>query len=126
MIGIFVNDGNNQIITIGKEYLVISTQFYFFLGLIFVFRNTVQGMGKPIIPFISSIIELSTRIFAAVYLAKVMGYTGIFYASAISWTAAGLFVTGGYVYYIRKFSKDSMRWKIGAIKQHLRETGPVD
>ena len=126
MIGIFVNDGNNQIITIGKEYLVISTQFYFFLGLIFVFRNTVQGMGKPIIPFISSIIELSTRIFAAVYLAKVMGYTGIFYASAISWTAAGLFVTGGYFYYIRKFSKDTMRWKIGAIKQHLRETGPVD
>lgn len=34
MIGIFVNDGNVDIITIGKEYLVISTQFYFFLGLI--------------------------------------------------------------------------------------------
>lgn len=126
MIGIFVNDGNGDILRIGKEYLVISTQFYFFLGLIFVFRNTVQGMGKPIVPFISSLIELSTRIFAAIYLAKVMGYTGIFYASAISWTAAGLFVTAGYFFYINKFGKDTMRWKMGAIKQHLRETGPVD
>ncbi len=126
MIGIFVNDGNNNILKIGKEYLIISTQFYFFLGLIFVFRNTVQGMGKPIVPFISSLIELSTRIFAAIYLAKVMGYTGIFYASAISWTAAGLFVTAGYFFYINKFSKDPLRWKMGAIKQHLRETGPVD
>ena len=55
-----------------------------------------------------------------------MGYTGIFYASAISWTAAGLFVTVGYFFYINKFGKDTMRWKMGAIKQHLRETGPVD
>lgn len=126
MIGIFVSDGNSDIIRIGKEYLVISTQFYFFLGLIFVFRNTVQGMGKPIVPFISSIIELSSRIFAAIYLAKIMGYRGIFYASAISWTSGGLFVLCGYLYYVRKFSRDTFRWKMGSVRQYLRENGPVD
>ncbi len=126
MISMFLSDKNEFIITTGKQYLLISTKFYFFLGLIFIFRNTVQGMGKPIIPLLSSIIELVMRSFAAIYLAGIMGYAGIFYASPISWTSAGLVVVGGYLYYIRKYSKDTMRWKMGAIKQHLRETGPID
>jgi len=126
IIGIFVSENAQEIIDIGQQYLLISTKFYFFLGLIFVFRNTVQGMGKPVIPLLSSFTELLTRIFAAIYLAKVMGYTGIFYASAISWTAAGILVTVGYFYYIRKFSKQTLRWKMGEVKQQLKENGPVD
>ena len=66
------------------------------------------------------------RAFAATYLAKLMGYAGIFYASPISWVAAGLLVVCGYIYYIRKFSADVMRWKMGQIKQQLRQNGPVD
>ena len=132
MIAMFIDtgkaDGNDValIIEIGSQYLVISTMFYFFLGLIFVFRNTIQGMGKPLLPLLSSITELITRAFAAIYLAKLMGYEGILYASPISWAAAGLLVVCGYVYYIRKFSADVMRWKMGQIKQQLRQNGPVD
>ena len=132
MIAMFIDtgkaDGNDVtlIVDIGSKYLVVSTMFYFFLGLIFVFRNTIQGMGKPLLPLISSVIELVMRAFAAIYLAKLMGYAGIFYASPISWVAAGLLVLCGYIYYIRKFSADVMRWKMGQIKQQLRQNGPVD
>jgi Na+-driven multidrug efflux pump len=126
MISLFIDNGDEFIIQTGKKYLVISTQFYIFLGFIFIFRNAVQGMGKPIVPLCSSIIELLTRSFAAIYLAKNMGYTGIFYASPISWTSAGLFVLCGYFYYIHKFSKEKLRWKIGAVRQHLRKFGPQD
>lgn len=132
MIAMFIDtgkaDGNDValIVEIGSQYLVISTMFYFFLGLIFVFRNTIQGMGKPLLPLLSSITELITRAFAAIYLAKLMGYEGILYASPISWTAAGLLVLCGYIYYVRKFSADVMRWKMGQIKQQLRQNGPVD
>ncbi len=133
MIAMFVDTGNNNdgsdiqfIIETGQQYLDISTLFYFFLGAIFVFRNSIQGMGKPLIPLLSSIVELLTRSFAAIYLAKVMGYVGILYASALSWVAAGILVICGYIYYIRKLSKEKMRWKIGEIKQQLKENGPVD
>lgn len=114
------------IMQIGKQYLLISTMFYAFLGAIFVFRNTIQGMGKPVIPLLSCVIELITRAFAAIYLAKIMGYTGIMYASPISWTAAGIFVIIGYNYYIRIFNAQVIRWRIGEIKQQLRENGPFD
>ena len=83
-------------------------------------------MGKPLIPLLSSIVELLTRSFAAIYLAKVMGYVGILYASALSWVAAGVLVICGYIYYIRKFDKEKLRWKMGEIKQQLKENGPVD
>ena len=132
MIAMFIDtgksDGNDVslIISVGNQYLVISTMFYFFLGLIFVFRNTIQGMGKPLLPLLSSVTELITRAFAAVYLAKLIGYEGIMYASPISWAAAGLLVVVGYIYYIRRFSADRLRWQIGNIKQHLRENSPVD
>jgi len=128
----FIDTGDDSvnniqlIIEIGEQYLVISTFFYFFLGLIFVFRNTVQGMGKPIIPLISSILELCTRAFAAIYLANSLGYEGIMYASPISWASAGIFVVCGYYYYIRKFSRERLRWKLGEIRQHLKENSPVD
>ncbi|MBR1756689.1 MAG: hypothetical protein IJ738_03885, partial [Alphaproteobacteria bacterium] len=79
-----------------------------------------------LLPLLSSITELVMRAFAAIYLAKLLGYEGIMYASPISWVAAGLLVVIGYFYYIRKFSKDTIRWQMGSIKQHLRETGPVD
>ncbi|MBR1600904.1 MAG: MATE family efflux transporter, partial [Alphaproteobacteria bacterium] len=120
--------GNNTafILEIGKQYLVISTMFYVFLGAIFVFRNTIQGMGKPLIPLLSSITELLTRTYAAICLAKAIGYKGIMYASPISWVAAGILVIIGYNYYVHIFKSQTFRWKIGEVKQSLRENGPVD
>ncbi|MBR1825036.1 MAG: MATE family efflux transporter [Alphaproteobacteria bacterium] len=134
MIAVFVDTGNNStgndiafIIEIGRQYLYISTMFYFFLGLIFVFRNTIQGMGKPILPLLSSITELCVRAFSAIYLAKVIGYRGIMYAGPLAWFAAGILVVCGYGYYIRKFSKNNpFRWKLGEVKQRLRINGPID
>ena len=120
--------GNNTalILEIGKQYLVISTMFYVFFGAIFVFRNTIQGMGKPLLPLVSSFVELLTRVYAAICLAKAIGYEGIMYASPISWAAAGTLVIIGYNYYIHVFKTQTFRWKIGEIKQSLRENGPVD
>ena len=134
MIAMFVDTGNNSgendialIIDIGQQYLIISTMFYFFLGLIFVFRNTIQGMGKPVLPLMSSITELCVRAFGASYLARVIGYRGIMYAGPLAWFAAGILVLCGYLYYIHKFSKSNpFVWKMGEVRQYLRENSPVD
>jgi len=133
MIAMFVDTGDASggnnialIIDIGRQYLIISTMFYFFLGLIFVFRNTIQGMGKPLLPLLSSILELCVRAFSAIVLAASLGYRGIMYAGPLAWFAAGILVVCGYLYYIKKFSRDTFIWKMGEIKQHLKQNGPVD
>jgi len=102
MISVFLSKPNAFIAETGKSYLTISTLFYFFLSMIFIFRNTLQGMGKALIPLIASVLEFLTRSFAALYLAKAMGYRGIFFASPVAWVSAMLVVTIGYVLTIRQ------------------------
>ena len=134
MIAMFIDTGDNVsgndialILDVGRQYLIISTMFYFFLGMIFVFRNTIQGMGKPLLPLLSCILELVVRAFSAIVLAAAIGYKGIMYAGPLAWLAAGLLVIAGYLYYIRKFSKsDRFLWTMGEIKQQLRQNGPID
>ena len=79
-----------------NSYLLISTIFYFFIGQMFIFRNTLQGMGVSLIPLLASSAELFVRMFAAIYLAIHLGYTGIFYAGPIAWLVAALIVAIGY------------------------------
>ena len=109
MISIFLDEYNAFIIETGKTYLGISTLFYFFLGLIFIFRNTLQGMGHAWLPLLASLTELFLRSFVAVYLAQSMGYQGIFYASPAAWIGAALVVGVGYIFTIRKFKNNLQR-----------------
>ena len=102
IIAIFVSEDHHKVIDIAKTYLHISILFYFFLGQIFIFRNSLQGMGQAVIPMISSMVELSLRIFAAVYLAAKFGYIGLCYASPIAWIGGAIVVSLGYYYNIRR------------------------
>ena len=102
IITIFVSKEHHNVIEIAETYLHISILFYFFLGQIFIFRNTLQGMGKAVIPMISSIVELALRAFAAIYLAAKLGYIGICYASPIAWVGGSAVVSGGYFWVVRR------------------------
>ena len=96
IIAVFVSEDHHNVIDIAKTYLHISILFYFFLGQIFIFRNSLQGMGRAVIPMISSIAELVLRIFAAVWLAAKFGYVGLCYASPIAWIGGSAVVAIGY------------------------------
>ena len=125
-IAVFLDQHNEFIINTGRQYLLISTPFYFFLGLILVFRNTIQGLGKPIVPLISSCMELAVRVFAAIILAKSFGYVGIFYAGPVAWLVAGSYVAIAYYYIIKNKSKERLHLNIAEVRQHLKENGPID
>ena len=74
---------------------------YISLGMILIFRNTLQGMGCSLIPLLGGAMETLSRIFTAVYLAKWFGYTGACFASGITWTITGVMLMVYYVYEIR-------------------------
>ncbi len=105
IVKLFIGGASPAVIKIAHDYLWISTIFYFFLGQIFIFRNTLQGMGKPLIPLTSSCAELLVRSYAAVYLAVKYGYFGVFYAGPIAWVTAAIVVTLGYLINIKKLKR---------------------
>ena len=108
MVGIFVPDDDpemtGRVISMACTYLNISIVFYFFLGQIFIFRNSCQGMGNAVIPMVSSIVELLMRAFAAIYLASVFGFVGLCTASPLAWIGGAVIVAGGYFSSIRKMN----------------------
>lgn len=111
MVDIFIKGHNEEVITQAQAYLNISVLFYFFLGQIFIYRNALQGLGKPGIPLISSVVELMMRSFAAIVLAAHIGYIGVCIASPIAWVGGSIVVSIGYFYTLKQISKQYCKQK---------------
>lgn len=102
IVAAFLGSPSEHIITVAQQYLFISSLFYFFLAQIFIYRNALQGLGRPAIPLIASIGELIVRTFAAIYLADKFSYFGIIWSGPIAWILAGSVTAIGYFIIINK------------------------
>lgn len=74
-----------EIIETAQRYLRFDTPFYFVLGILIVLRNAMQGLGRKIVPMISSGIELLGKLIVAWILAAPMGYFGIIISEPATW-----------------------------------------
>lgn len=105
IIGSFLSEPNPEAVHVGVAYLSVSIMFYFFLGMIFIFKNTLQSIGKPFYPVVSGFVELGIRSFAAIVLAQSLGYEGIYYASPLAWLGGAVVVFIGYYVDVYKEGK---------------------
>lgn len=110
MIGSFLDQPDTLSVQVGTSYLSISILFYFFLGMIFIFKNTLQSMSKPLMPVAAGFVELGIRSFAAIILAAHIGYEGIYYASPLAWVGGSIVVAIGY--YMNVYRKDGEAIKL--------------
>ena len=46
----------DQVMSLSKEYLVLNGVFYVILGLLFVYRNALQGIGSSMIAFFGGVL----------------------------------------------------------------------
>ena len=93
----FVFTHDIDVVTIGKEYLLIVGSFFIVHGALNVYNGALRGAGDTLFPMITSLICLwLIRIPLAYYLSEWLGCSGIWWAIGISITI-GLIVT--FVYY---------------------------
>ena len=105
IIGIFIEEGNPDVVKDALLYLHCSVPFYFFLSQVFIYRSAVQGMGIGMVPLASALIELGMRTGVAKFLATDWGYRGVCYASPVAWVAGSIFLFFAYHYFIRFFER---------------------
>jgi putative MATE family efflux protein len=79
--------GSNEGIVIenGARYLMINSPFYMVLGMLLNFRFALQGIGKKVVPVISSVMELIGKIIFAFLLVPALGYFGVIICEPIIW-----------------------------------------
>ena len=90
MSGFFTGGGDPEVQRYAQIFLRVNGTMYISLGLLFVYRFSLQGLGKPIGPTIGSIAELVMRIFAALVLARMLGFIGICLAGPLAWIGAAV------------------------------------
>lgn len=76
---------NNNILYYGSTYLRISTILMPVLSPLLNYRCALQGLGKKIVPLISSIIELVGKYILVKLLIPVAGFMGICFTEPIVW-----------------------------------------
>jgi putative MATE family efflux protein len=72
-------------VSLAHTYLKINGSSYIVLSFLFIFRQTLQGLGDSLIPTIAGIMELVMRAFAAIILSIFFGFGGICFASPLAW-----------------------------------------
>lgn len=62
------------------------------LGMIFIFRNALQGCGFRFMPMTGGVMELPGTSVVAFIAARMMSYTGVCLANVAAWLTAGVFL----------------------------------
>ena len=75
-------------IELATNFLRICGSMFFALNFLFVFRSTVQGMGKPLVPMLSGILEMGIRIFIIIKYIGLWGFESTAYAEILAWIGA--------------------------------------
>lgn len=74
-----------------RTYALLCGAFFIPLGLIFVFRNILQGCGFGFLPMLGGVVELASRAVVANIAAQRRSYIGVCMADVIAWVSAAVF-----------------------------------
>lgn len=94
-----------EIISASKQYLRISAMFFPFLFVIFIYRNTLQGVGRSFMPLMGGVLELVVRCVAASVLPGMLGFVGVCLTGPLAWVSAAVLLFISYVVIIRQVQK---------------------
>ena len=89
-------------VAIAKTYLPVCGIFLFAVDYLFVFRNGCQGLGKPFVPMISGILEMTLRIAVIALFISSSGFRATAYAEASAWIGALILNMTAFEHTIRK------------------------
>ena len=89
-VGLFISNPGADILAYAQECLNYAAAFFIPLGVIFIYRNALQGMGESFVPMMAGAFELIARAVVAFTLPKFIGYTGICLSDPIAWLAAAI------------------------------------
>ena len=85
MICLITGSSDTVMIDAATEYLRIDSLLYVLVAIIFVQRNSMQGIGDAITPLVSSGIEMAGKIILAYTLVPALGYFGVILVEPIVW-----------------------------------------
>lgn len=100
---LFVAASELEVLAAARQFLFMESFFFPVLGVLFVYRSAMQGLGNATIPMVSGIVELVMRLAAAMGLSVLWGYFGVCLSNPIAWTGAAVLLIAAYFMQMRRF-----------------------
>ena len=104
LVGMFVHE--QEVIDLGGSALKITSFFYVFLGVIYVTRGVLNGVGDAFFSFINGIVEIAGRVGLPLLLLHLTasGVWSIWITAGVTWMLAGIGCVLRYISWRKKAS----------------------
>lgn len=106
VVRLFVTENVEAVYGYVKIYITMSGACFIPLGLIFIFRNLLQGCGYGFLPMLGGVIELLSRGIGSMLAYRNLTFVGVCMADLSAWVTAGVFFTVLYLFLIRKMRRE--------------------
>jgi putative MATE family efflux protein len=97
MVRLFVGEGSDEVVDMAHRMLIINGCGYWALGILFVLRGALQGLGHTLVPTVTGVIELVMRVGAAIVLGAWIGFDGVALSNPLAWVGAIVLLVPAYV-----------------------------
>ncbi len=109
VVKLFMTDYNADIMFAAKHYLSAIAQCYSLVAVLFVFRNTLQGLGFTYSNTIAGAGEFFGRLAVALIFTPLIGFDAICYAGPVAWLLADIPLVVIYLKKQSEFKKLAMK-----------------
>lgn len=102
---LFVDASETAVLQDAQAFLNVNSAFFIVLGVLFVSRNTIQGLGQSSLTMLAGMAEMVARCFVALVLVKPFGFNAILFANPLAWLAADVILIPTLLVIMKKLKK---------------------
>ena len=92
LVGIFLDEADEEVLFYASRYLISTASFYCLLTLVFVVRFSIQGMGYSVVAILAGVMEMIARSIVGLFFAPRYGFAVLCFAHPLAWLLADLFL----------------------------------
>lgn len=105
MMQLFVSSGEQDVVANAARFMRVSCYFYPALGLLTIFRYSIQGLGYSNLSMLSGVMEMVARCVVSVWLVPAFAFTGVCFGDPVAWVCADLFLMPAFLLLYRHLGK---------------------
>ena len=105
MMTLFVDKGEAEVVTYAAQFMRIACYFYPCLGLLTIFRYSIQGLGYSNLSMMSGVMEMIARCGVSLWLVPAFAWTGVCYGDPVAWVMADMFLLPAFWWLFKHLKK---------------------
>lgn len=98
MMMLFVKSGEQEVIDNAAMLMRIANYFYPALGLLTIFRYSIQGLGYSNLSMMSGVMEMIARCGVSLWLVPALAFKGVCLGDPVAWVFADLFLLPAFLW----------------------------